>query len=237
MIAAVTQPEHLPWLGWFDKARQADVLVLLDNVQFKKRYFENRNRIRSSNGPVWLTVPVLTRGRSTQTIRQVEIDPTADWAPGQWKAIRLSYARAPHFERYASFLDEIYLGRSWRRLSELNETFIRWGLERFGYRPKVLRASELGIQERASALLASICEEVGADCYLSGISGKDYLDESEFSRRGVCVRYQEFHHPVYEQIHGEFEPCMSFLDLLFNEGPRAAEIMAGGGRRLAQVFT
>lgn len=237
MIAAICQPEHLPWLGWFDKALHADALVLLDNVQYKKRYFENRNKIRTYGGWGWLTVPVLTRGRYTQKIAEVEVDAERGWQEEHWQSLRHSYRRAPHFETIAPFFEELYLKQRWKSLAALNSRIIRWGLERLELAPRIYVASELGVEGRSSELLARICEKIGAERYLSGVSGRDYLDESEFSKRGVSVLYQEFRHPVYTQIHGPFEPCMGFADLLFNHGPLAPGILKSPERRLEQVFT
>lgn len=237
MKACICQPEHLPWLGWFDKAAQVDVLVLLDNVQYKKRYFENRNKIRTPQGWVWLTVPVLSKGRFTQDIKDVEIDPTVEWQPQHWKAIEMNYRKARYFSSYGDELKELYLGRKWTKLADLNTALIEWGLSRLSLAPKVMKGSELGVDDRSSILLARLCEKIGADVYLSGISGKDYLEESEFSSRGVRVEYQAFRHPIYSQHHGDFEPCMSFIDLVFNAGPEAGRVLRFPAQRLDKVFT
>lgn len=236
MIAAICQPEHLPWLGWFDKSIHADHLILLDNVQFKKRYFDNRNKIRTAQGWSWLTVPVFTRGRFTQLICEVEIDADRPWQADHWKAVQYSYANAPHFDRIAPFLEELYTRKKWRRLSELNTALIRWGLETLDLNPRLHIASELGVEGKSSELLARLCEKIGADQYLSGISGKDYIDEGEFSSRGIKVVYQDFHHPIYTQMHGEFEPCMSFIDLAANHGPEAGSMLKNPAGRMEHVF-
>ena len=152
------------------------------------------------------------------------------------KDMTMNYRRAPHFALYADELKSLYLGRRWGKLADLNSAIIIWGLGKLDIAPKILAASELGVEDKSSTLLARLCEKIGAETYLSGISGKDYLDESEFLSRGVRVEYQEFHHPVYPQIHGAFEPCMSFIDLLFNAGPRSADILRDAPERLTTVF-
>lgn len=238
MRVAVTQPEHLPWLGYFDKMRSTDVFVFLDNVQFKKRYFENRNRIRTATGWTWLTVPVRSKGRFTQVIRDVEIDGERQWAPGYWRAIELNYGRGAPFARYVGFLRDTFLGRTWVRLADLNIHLIRWAAAEFGLTPRFLLASELGVGGRSSELLLSICRHLGARTYLSGVSGKDYLDEGLFRTHGIAVEYQEFYHPLYRQLYEPFEPCMAFVDLLLTHGPESAEILFGSrSRRLETVFT
>lgn len=237
-VVAIHQPEHLPWLGYLDKLARADVFVLLDTVQFKKHYFDNRNRIRTPDGWLWLTVPVLSRGRFGQPIRDVEINAGDRWQPRYWRSVELNYRRAPHFGRYAPFLAETFLQRDWKRLVDLNVHLIRWAAEQFGLERRFVLASDLGVEGAGSRLLADIVEKLGARTYLSGISGRDYLDEAEFRARGIAVQYQAFHHPVYRQAHGSFEPRMAFIDLLMNHGPESGRLLLDEcTERLTEVFS
>lgn len=234
----IAQPEHLPWLGYFDKISRVDVFVFLDNVQFKKRYFENRNRIRSPKGWVWLTVPVRSKGRFDQLIQEVEIDNERNWQRSHWKTLQLNYGRAACFDRYCEYLEDIYIRRLWSGLIELNTHLIRWGAEQFSLKPKFLLASELGVEGCSSELLLAICQKLEATTYLSGVSGKDYLDEGLFREHGITIEYQEFHHPIYRQLYNPFEPCMAFIDLLFNYGPESRKILLDPRiERLETVFT
>lgn len=228
MIVAIHQPEHLPWLGFLDKARQADRFVLLDHVQYRKQYFQNRNRIRSSEGLIWLTVPVRIKGRHTQAINDVIIDNEGNprW---RWRCLQLlvhCYRKTPFFSRYTGFFEELYR-RRWERLVELNEVIIRYLLETFSIPVPLVRSSELGVTAHKSDLNLEICKKVGATLYLSGVSGQEYLDLEKFRREGISVRFQEFHHPVYRQLHEPFVPCLSAVDLLFNHGPRSLDILCG----------
>lgn len=221
----IHQPECLPWLGFLDKALRVDVFVLLDSVQYRKDYFQNRNRIRTATGWTWLTVPVSTKDRSRTLIREIEIvDGDGRWRRkhlAQWKT---NYRTAPYADAYLPFLEELY-SRPHRRLVDFNLEVISWLFRQFGVRTEVRLASEQPSHGAATELNLSLCEAAGATVYLSGIGGKDYLDETPFRRAGIRVEYQEFRHPTYTQQHEPFLPCMTALDLLFNHGPDSARIL------------
>ncbi len=210
--------------------------MLLDSVQFRKNYFQNRNRIRTSDGWVWITVPVLTAGRASQGIAGVEINNAVDWRGKIRRSLSLHYGRAPHFAALQRPLFEI-LDRPWERLADLNIAVIAWLSEALGIRRRMVRSSEVGAVGAKSELLLDICRRIGASEYISGISGRTYLDESLFTGAGIVVQYQEFHHPVYRQCYEPFVPCMSALDLLFTHGPEAGPLlMTPDSPRLAEVF-
>ncbi len=227
MIVGIHQPEYLPWIWFFDKVAQSDLFVLLDNVQFEKNYIQNRTKIKTQSGWIWLTVPVLMKGRSEQLIKDVEIVRTENWQKKHWRSIFHAYKEAPYFQNYRDFFEEIY-SKEWKHLADLNETIIRYLIQQFGIEAEVMRASQLGVTGKRTDLLLAICKALNATTYLSGVSGKDYLEESKFAEAGIEVRYQEFRqHPVYPQLHGEFIPQMSVVDLLFNCGPSSMEIIRG----------
>lgn len=241
-VVAIHQPEHLPWLGFLDKASRADRFVLLDHVQYRRRYFQNRNRIRSPEGPLWLTVPVRNKGRYEQPICEVEIDNQTEprWRERCMKSLRHCYAQAPHFTEHAGFFEELYR-RTWDKLLDLNEAILRYLFEAFSVQAEVERSSSLRAVSAPSAgighpvphqkgdLILEICRRLGATTYLSGISGREYLDVGKFREAGIEVRFQEFHHPIYPQLREPFLPCMSAVDLLFNHGPQSARILRGEG--------
>ncbi len=227
-MVSIHQPEHMPWLGFFDKIRQADMFVILDNVQFRKNYFQNRNKIRTHDGWVWATVPVLTKGRSSQLINQVEINNASPWVKDYWTAIRMNYTKAPFFPKYSSFLEQIY-NKQWTYLADLNEKIISHVIHELGVQVKIIKASTLGVAGQGTELLLEICQKLKADVYLSGISGKDYLEENKFTEQGIKVIYQEFYHPIYRQVYEPFIPCMSIIDLLFNHGDKSLDIIKGIG--------
>ena len=225
MIATMHQPEHLPWLGFIDKLRQCEAAVLLDTVQFAKRDFQNRNRIKGANGPIWLTVPVATKGSYEQDIESVAIVNDQDWRRKCWSAMEHSYRRAPHFAVHRAFFEDLYR-REWTRLVDLNVTIIRYLAEQFGLGTRLVLASELGLRVRGGTEVAlASCLAVGGTTYLSGAHGRDYLDEAQLAAAGIAVRYQDFQHPTYPQQYGEFVPSLSAVDLLFNCGPGSRAVI------------
>jgi len=228
MILAAHQPLYLPALSFFYKAALADVFVLGDDVQYSTHSVINRTRIKTAVGPRWLTVPVLTKGRGLQKINEVRIDPTQDWARRHWKTLEVNYKRSPYFDDLADSLAEIY-HHAWERLVEVNIAFMEWCFHRLEIHPKVLRSSELGIEETGHWRLIRLLEKSGCDVYLSGEEAKSWLDEKLFQERGLEVRFANFRHPTYHQLSDDFIPEMSVLDLLFNEGERSREILRGGG--------
>jgi len=226
MIVTIHQPEHLPWLGFFDKMRQADMLVLLDTTQFAKNDFQNRNRIKTRSGSSWLTVPVFSKGASKQSITDVEICNDGKWGKRCWSLIYENYREAPYFARHKPFFEELY-ARKWSKLADLNVMIIQYLTEQLGLKTELVTASELGIYGRgATSVLVTICRSLGADVYLSGKYGKQYLDETQFVEHNIEVRYQDFQHPIYPQLWGEFLSHMSAIDLLCNCGDSSLEIIA-----------
>lgn len=225
MIVTIHQPEHLPWLGFFDKMRQADVFIFLDNTQFSKNGFQNRNRIKTSTGSTWLTVPVYTSGRSKQLIQDTEISNVHNWRHRNWDLMFQNYKIAPYFDEHRLFFQEVF-DRRWTKLIEINLTIIEYLVEQLGLKTQLVKSSELGIQELgATRVVLRLCQEFRADVYLSGKHGRDYLDETPFREHGISVKYQEFHHPMYPQQWGEFVCNMSTVDLLFNCGQSSLEII------------
>jgi hypothetical protein len=238
MLVTIHQPEHLPWLGFIDKASRADLFVLLDDVPFRKNYFQNRNRIRSAEGVEWVTVPVLLKGRSGDEIRNIEINNEGSprWRQKCWLTIEQRYSTAPFWRSHAGALREIYQD-DWRLLADLNIALIRALFTSFGIAAPVVRSSELGVNGEKGERLLQICRKVGATRYLSGISGPEYLDPATFQRAGVEVIFQEFHHPIYRQLHEPFIPLLSSIDLLFNHGEDSRRILAGDGvPTMTEVF-
>jgi len=224
----VLQPGYLPWLGFFDQMNRADIFVYYDDVQFDKHGWRNRNRVKSSKGPVWLTVPVIHSGLGTQPINQVAVDNRQKWARKHLETVRQLYARAPFAKRYLPELEEVLIGREWQLLVDLDlavtALMCRWiGLDR-----RIERSSCLEIDGSKSSRLLNLARHCGADRYLSGDSAQDYLDGPLFGGAGVAVEWQDYTHPVYAQQHGEFVPYLSALDLILNVGPDSLEVIASG---------
>jgi len=222
----IHQPEHLPWLGFFHKINMAEKTVILDNVQFRKNYFQNRNKVRTSNGWTWITVPV--HAKSTTLINEVRIAADARWKKKWWNTVHLSYAKAPYFNDYSEIIHSI-IEHDWKMLSDLNFELIKAIKDMLGIKTEFVKAAELNATGKGSSLILDICRKVGAATYIAGISGKDYLVEEDFKKENVNIKYQEFHHPIYKQLYEPFIPCMSTIDLLFNYGDKSLNIINGIG--------
>lgn len=217
----IHQPEHLPWLGFFYKVAQADALVVLDNVQFRKNYFGNRNRLLGPNGPYYVTVPIRLKGHMELEYREIQIADERGWKDRYRKSVLFHYRKHPFFDLYWPDFDRI-LSEEWQHLAPLNEALIRWMLECFGIRPEIVRASDLGASGRSTGLLVDLCRRMKADRYLAGALGKDYMDEEAFRSAGIRLDHTDFSHPTYPQRGGrEFVAQLSALDLLMNCGPES----------------
>lgn len=222
----ILQPSYLPWLGYFDQVRRANVFVLYDDVQFDKHGWRNRNRIKTASGPMWLTVPVLHTGRSRQRILDVEIERQTPWAKKHLSSISQNYARAPNTQQFLPELSQL-LERDWKMLIDLNIAVIGLLAAWLGLDWHPVRSSELGVEGERTERLVKICQHFGATHYFSGHAARSYLDEELFRRAGIAVEFQDYAHPVYPQQHGEFISHLSALDLLLNCGERSRDILAG----------
>jgi hypothetical protein len=227
MKVAIHQPQYLPWLGYFDKIDQADCFVLLDDVQFKKNEWQNRNKIKTAAGWQWLTVPVLHR--FPQRICEVKINQTDPWSRKHLQALTSNYGSAPFFDLHRPFFEEIY-GREWTLLVDLNVAAITYLAEALGIRTKLVMASSLPVPAELEATdrLISICQAVGANTYLSGVGGREYLDLAPFKEAGIGVLFQAFQTQPYPQRFGAFVPDLSIVDLLFNCNDQSLQIMRQG---------
>ncbi len=228
MRVAIHQPQFFPWLGYLDKIASADLFIFLDNVQFKKNEWQNRNRIRSADGWIWLTVPI--RQRFPQTIREVQIAEGVDWKKKHLGALEASYGRAPFFDRTFKSVALLY-DRAWDDLLHLNLASVQILLEGFGLKPKTLLASELSSNGLAATdRLVALCRAVGADEYLAGAGGADYMEMEKFETAKIRVTFQDFVHPIYPQRFEPFVPALSALDLLFNCGPDSPSLLGPRSR-------
>jgi hypothetical protein len=227
MILAGHQPNYLPYLGFFHKVAQADILAIVDNVQFVKRGtfgWMNRNRIRTKDGWMWLTVPVLTKGKYHQLIIDTKINNDLPWGKKHFNAIYHNYHRTPYLKKYIGFFEDIYK-RHWDNFCGLSTDIIKYIIKELGINIKIIMCSEIGVEGKATEYVIDMCKKLKADTYLSGVHGKDYLDESLFLKENIKLGYQEFVHPKYPQQYEEFIPELSIIDLLFNCGPDSLDIL------------
>jgi len=224
MIISIQQPEYFPWLGFFDKTLSVDKVVFLDNVQFKKRYFENRNKIRTPEGWTWINTPVITKGRFDQNISDVMIDNSHPWQRKIISTLRQNYGRSLYWNETGEQLCEL-ISRPWGKLVDFNLAVIFFFMEKLDIKREYRMASSLNTQKNGSDLILEICRKMNASQYLSGRDGKNYLKEKDFVAEGIEIVYQDFRHPIYTQFCGEFMPAMSIVDLYFNHGPESTAII------------
>lgn len=229
-VVTIHQPEHLSYLGFYHKVSMAHTLVLLDNVQYEKNYFQNRNRIYTGSGVRYITVPVYD---TREDINKIAI--TDDFFKRTCRknvaTIIDAYRRAPYWDTYGERFLSIYQCGE-RSLSLFNEKLLRFILDALGIEVEIVHASDLDVKGQKTELLIDILHRVKADKYIAGKSGADYMDMSIVD---LPVEFQNFTHPVYTQWgRDHFEPYMSIIDALFNVGPSIMDIIAatnGGGRR------
>lgn len=232
MILTAHQPNYLPYPGFFHKIAIADRFLVVDNVQFVKRGtfgWMHRNRVRtgSPQGWDWLSVPILTKGKYTQKISEAAIDNSVPWARKHWRTLEWNYRKARHFADYAPEFARLY-ERPWEWFCDLSCAFLELILRLLGLPATTERTSALGIAGESTGLVIEMCKAVGADTYLSGVHGKDYLDLALCEESGVKVVFQEFRCPPYPQAWpGPFVPNLSTVDLLFNCGPESRKVLTG----------
>jgi WbqC-like protein family len=223
---AIHQPQYMPWLGYLAKWAAADVFVVLDTVQYEKNGWQNRNRIKTASGPRWLTVPV--RARLSTPIHAVEVDTVQPWRERHLRAIEHAYAHAPYLPRHHEALRRLY-ATNWPRLAPLAFATAEWLAGGLGIATPAHQASVLGIDaDEPTERLIALCRAVGGDVYLAGRDGARYMNLNAFARAGIRVQFQDYKHPAYSQLHGEFAPFLSGLDLLLTHGDDALAILRSG---------
>lgn len=223
---AIVQSSYIPWKGYFDLIRAVDEFVLLDDVQYTRRDWRNRNRIKTSTGPLWLTIPVIVRGRYRQTIKDTCIEDPS-WAERHWRSITASYARAAYFAEYRDRLHALYTAAaSERYLSRVNYACIRALCDMLQVPTRISWSMDYAAVEGRTERLVGICEQAGATEYLSGPSARAYIDLALFERAGITVTYVDYSaYPEYEQLYPPFDHRVSILDLLLTHGSGATDYM------------
>ena len=225
MILAIHQLHYLPWLRYFHKLATCDTFVVLDNIQFTKNGWQNRNKIKTPQDPALLTVPVLHQ--FGQLLSDVCVDRKQPWRRKHWGALAAAYQKAPYFKEHAPFFKKIYES-DWEKLNDLNYEMFFYFVKALGVKTKIIRGSELEVRGEATERLVAICRELGARAYLTGAYAAEvYLDGRLFEEAGIELVFQKFECPQYPQLYPEagFVPELSIADLLFNCGPKSLEVL------------
>lgn len=231
MIVSINQPAYLPWLGYFDRIACSDIHVVLDHVQFEKNSMVNRNKIITANGETMLTVPLNTKNKfGDLAINTVTINEQNKWQKKHWDSIRFSYSKSPYFKEYGEQLNALYQ-QPLEILTVLLKQQLDFFMPALGINTKIIYSSSMNLSSTKSQLVLDICKQLGASHYISGIFGKDYLDQTTFKEAGITVTFQDYQHPEYKQFNQKtFIPYASTLDLLMNVGDGALDILKTTGK-------
>lgn len=229
MKVVILQPSYIPWRGYFDQIRRADLFVFYDDVQYDKHGWRNRNQIKTAQSTQWLTIPVHSKGVTEGIpIMDVRIDQSKSWPKKHFNALKIAYAKAPFFASYQPWLATVYE----RKDEFLADFTIETTIELSGMLgitdTKFIRSSELpDIQGQKTDRLIQILEHVGARHYLSGPSARDYLEKEKFEQAGISLEFIQYDYPEYPQLHPPYDPSVTILDLLFMLGEDALSHIAG----------
>lgn len=230
-IVTIHQPEYLPYIGFFGRVASADAFVILDDVNYQKNGFINRNKIKTKFGEKWITVPVI--GRSPhKKINNVLIDNSKNWGASHWGSVLAAYARTPYFDRYADFFKDAF-SRKWEKISDLDIYLIENINKFLGIRAKILKSSDMDIKDVSTERLIKICQKLNAGVYISGPGNEEHqVEKDKFAKQKIAIQVGEFSGLVYRQAFPEagFSPLMSIIDLLFNCGPKSLQIIKFGGK-------
>jgi len=224
MIVSTHQPAYVPWLGYFDKIAKSDIHIFFDDADYSKNNLFNRNKIKTPKGESWITIPISYK--SSMPICETKIDNSSNWTENHLKTIKMNYAKAPYFKEYSDIFEKFY-SQKWDYLSDITIPMNKLIAKALGIKIKFIKSSELNVEGAKNEKLINLCKAVGADTYLSGRGAKDvnfnphgkpYLDEEMFLKNNIKVKYQQFSHPTYKQLWGNFIPNLSIIDFLFNCG-------------------
>jgi hypothetical protein len=226
---AIVQPSYIPWRGYFDLIRRVDVFVFFDDVQYDRRGWRNRNRVKGPQGSRWLTIPVNARGAQTSGL-PINAVRTAgsDWSRDHLETLQRFYGRAPHFHRYREWLDRVYASPP-GLLADFTIALVKDISGMLGIdRVRFVRSSDLHASGTKTARLLDVLHQVGATYYLSGPTARAYLDERQLEDAGIALEWMKYDYPEYPQLHPPFDPHVTVLDLLFMAGDRAGQYIWPG---------
>jgi hypothetical protein len=230
---AIVQSNYIPWKGYFDLIQQVDEFILYDDVQYTRRDWRNRNRLKSPQGVRWLTIPVQVKGRYLQRIDETLVSNPA-WATQHWLTVKTWYRTAPYFKLYEAELEDLYRGTRERSLSRINRRFLERLCRLLKIATPLTASDDYAASGRNTDRLLAICKAAGATHYLSGPAAREYLDEQSFRAAGVEVKWMDYEdYPTYTQLYGPFEHEVSILDLLLNVGVDAPLYVQKGAKEIS----
>ena len=217
---AILQSNYIPWKGYFDLISQVDEFIFYDDIQYTKHDWRNRNKIKTPNGLLWLTVPV---GECiSRLICEVEISNNT-WQKKHWQTISQFYKKAPYFKEYKDLFEDFYLNETHTNLAKMNQTLIkRICKDILGIKTKFKDSRAFNLQGKKEERILELLQKTDANCYLSGPAAKNYIDEQHFIDKKIGLHWMDYSgYPEYSQLFGQFEHTVSILDLIFNVGKEA----------------
>lgn len=222
---AIVQSNYIPWKGYFDLINMVDEFILYDDMQYTRRDWRNRNKIKTSQGIKWLTIPVNVKGKFLQKINQTTIS-DSQWGIKHWRTISQNYASAPYFSSYRKIFEDLYLGCTSLSLSEINYRFLSAICKMLGITTNLSWSSVYHIVSGKTERLIDLCKQAHATEYISGPSAEGYMDSDLFEKAGITLRYIDYsNYPEYSQMYPPFEHRVSIVDLIFQTGPNARKYM------------
>lgn len=229
MIVTMHQPNYLPWIGFFSKIAHSDCLIITDILQYTRHSVTNRNKVRTAEGSCYLTVPINKKFHGSR-ICDVPLPVDKTWQERHWRSIIHHYSKTRYFANYQDFFEKLYR-KDFEYIWQINEEIILYLIQCFEIGTKVIKSSNMNVapELEKTDLMIAMLEIVGADIYLSGPSGRDYLEQEKFPQHNIGLKFFKFQHPVYSQRYPGFQPNMAAIDLLFNMGPQASEIIRSSG--------
>lgn len=225
---AILQSNYIPWKGYFDLINMVDEFIIYDEVQYTKNDWRNRNKIKTSQGIQWLTVPV-RQNKLEQKIKDTKII-DKKWNIKHWRTISQNYAKARYFKDYKDIFEELYSTCNEEYLSEVNYKFILTINKVLGIQTKIRWSDEFSLEQGQTEKLLSICKQCNANTYLSGPSAKNYFNNDLAKRENIQVEWMDYSgYKEYKQLNSPFEHGVTILDLIFNEGPNVSKFMKSLG--------
>jgi len=222
---AIVQSNYIPWKGYFDLINLVDEFILFDDMQYTRRDWRNRNKIKTPQGLKWLTIPVDVKDKYYQKIKDT-VASDLKWKYIHWKSIAHNYSRAKYFQDYKELFEDLYSGYDDRFLSQINYRFITAICKIMGINTTISRSMDYRLADGKTERLIELCKQAGGTEYISGPAAKDYIDEGLFKSEGIELKYMDYSgYPEYSQLFPPFEHGVSIIDLIFNEGPDAPKYM------------
>ena len=220
MKSAIIQSSFIPWKGYFDIIHTVDTFIFLEDVQYTKRDWRNRNKLKSPNGEIWISVPVIVASPE-QKIFETKIDYSTEWVEKIKKTIHHNYAASKFYSQYKDQILSLF-DKKFETISEFNINATKKISSILGIKTKFINSLELATSGKKDDRLIEICKKIGADSYLSGPSAKDYISNTKFESARIELLYVDYlGYPEYSQLWGNFTHYVSIIDLIFNCGPEA----------------